>query len=976
MDGSDGRQYPRLVGDAGGTIVGRRVELAALEARLDHLARGVGGLIVELAGEPGIGKSRLLAELRTRAAGRGMIVLAGTASEFEGEIPFGLFVDALDETVRGLSKRDLEALGSQAAQELAAVFPSLGGRLGVRTVGVQVERYRTHRAVRALLEALAARTPLVLALDDVHWADPASAELLASLLGRPPRGPALVVLAFRPGQVGSRLAQALSSAVREGTGERIDLGPLTVAEAVELLGGGSGDVEPLYRDSGGNPFFLQQLARAGGFLQARSSIPLEDLGVPAAVRAALSEELSQLSPRARSMVEAASVVGDPFEADLAAEVAGVHQAEGLAALDELLAKDLVRLAEPPRFRFRHPIVRRAVYNSTSGGWRVGAHGRAARALARRGASVTARAHHVARSARMGDRGAVALLTEAGTRAAPRAPASAAAWFEAALRLMAHDDPGRPELLVAAATAQASAGRLEESRGRLLEALDQLPALATPTRIRLTTLLASLERLLGRHADARERLHRALRGLSDRRTPEAAALTMELAVDAFFASEFDLVLRWAVEAREAASASGATAVYAAATALVAHARYTRGKTAEAVRLMEDAGETFDGLSQEALASYLDAAYYLGWGEYFVERFDHAIRHLERGVAVSRWTGQGRLLVATMLVLALAQVARGRVAQALDLAEAGLEASHLTGGPQALSYALRVRCWVALMAGDLETAVRAGQEALEQARLVDQSIHGVAAGWRFAAALLEAGEPTRAREVILGTGGGPDLPLPEPGQRCMSYEVLTRAELAVGRVAAARQWAERGEEAGRELSLPMATAAVRRAQAAVRLAEGRPAKAAELALAAAALAEEVGAVVEAARSRTLAGRALAQSGQREEALHQLSRAEADLAASGAEGFRREAAAELRRLGRRVRKRPAASVGLSSLTEREQEIAALVAEGWTNRQVATRLFISEKTVETHVSHILAKVGVQTRTGLAARVMSERRGQPFSSA
>jgi DNA-binding NarL/FixJ family response regulator len=282
----------------------------------------------------------------------------------------------------------------------------------------------------------------------------------------------------------------------------------------------------------------------------------------------------------------------------------------------------------------------------------------------------------------------------------------------------------------------------------------------------------------------------------------------------------------------------------------------------------------------------------------------------------------------------------------------------------------------MAGDLETAVRAGQEALEQARLVDQSIHGVAAGWRFAAALLEAGEPTRAREVILGTGGGPHLPLSEPGQRCMSYEVLTRAELAVGRVAAARRWADRGEEAGRELSLPMATAAVRRAQAAVLLAEGRPAKAAELALAAGALAEEVGAVVEAARSRTLAARALAQSGQREEALHQLSRAEADLAACGAEGFRREAAAELRRLGRRVRKRPAASAGLSSLTEREQQIATLVAEGWTNRQVATRLFISEKTVETHVSHILAKVGVQTRTGLAARVLSERRGQPFSSA
>jgi tetratricopeptide (TPR) repeat protein len=145
---------------------------------------------------------------------------------------------------------------------------------------------------------------------------------------------------------------------------------------------------------------------------------------------------------------------------------------------------------------------------------------------------------------------------------------------------------------------------------------------------------------------------------------------------------------AAEAREAASASGAMAVYAAATALVFHADYTRGRIAQAVRLMEEAGEAFDDLSEEALGSYLDAAYYLGWGEYFLERFDHAVHHLERGVAVSRRTGQGRLLVAMMLVLALALVARGRLADALDLAEEGLEASRLTGGPQALSYALRV------------------------------------------------------------------------------------------------------------------------------------------------------------------------------------------------------------------------------------------------------------------------------------------------
>ena len=136
------------------------------------------------------------------------------------------------------------------------------------------------------------------------------------------------------------------------------------------------------------------------------------------------------------------MAGDPFEPELAAAAAGTSEASAMDAVDELLRLDLVRQTDVPRrFRFRHPLVRRAVYEATPGGWRLGAHERCAEALAARGATAAARAHHVERSAREGDVGAVAVLREAGEAAARLAPASAARWFAEALRLLPRDRAG-------------------------------------------------------------------------------------------------------------------------------------------------------------------------------------------------------------------------------------------------------------------------------------------------------------------------------------------------------------------------------------------------------------------------------------------------------------------------------------------------------------------------------------------------------
>ena len=183
--------------------------------------------------------------------------------------------------------------------------------------------------------------------------------------------------------------------------------------------------ELFYEESGGNPFYLEQLARAPTEAVPRAAgadVSLAGLQVPPMVAAALTEELSLLAEPVRRVLDGASVAGDPFEVDLAAAAADLAETDVLDAIDDLARLELVRETDMPRrFRFRHPIVRRAVYESTPEGWRIGSHERVAAALADRGAPPSARAHHVERSARYGDLAAVAVLKDAGEEARLQRP---------------------------------------------------------------------------------------------------------------------------------------------------------------------------------------------------------------------------------------------------------------------------------------------------------------------------------------------------------------------------------------------------------------------------------------------------------------------------------------------------------------------------------------------------------------------------
>jgi ATP/maltotriose-dependent transcriptional regulator MalT len=968
-------------------LVGRADELGELERALSELDRGRPAAL-EVAGEPGIGKSRLLAELVSRANARGHLVLSGTAAELERDLPFWVFVDAIDEYLQSLEPRRTDALGDETRSALALVFPSQARFASSRGSDLH-QRYRSHRAARELLERLTATGPLVLVLDDMHWADSASVELLGSLLRSPPDAPVLIVAAIRPRQAPERLSAALERARRAGTVTRLALGTLTGVEARQLLDVSIDDptAAALYEDSGGNPFYLEQLARS---LERRAASGtattgrfLADLNVPPLVAAALAEEIAGLPDAARRVLQGAAVAGDPFDPELATAAAGATPASSLDCLDELLRLDLIRQTDVPRrFRFRHPLVRRAVYESAPGGWLLGAHERSADALAARGVNVARRAHHVERAGRQGDAVAIATLREAGEAAAHRAPASAAAWFAGALRLLPDDAPAeeRVELLLARAGALATCGHFAEGHAAILESIELVPEDALGLRVRLTTACAGIEHLLGHHADANRRLTHALEGLEDRDSPEAAALMIELALDGVYRMEFEQTSLWAGRALEIARSLGDGPLTASAAATLAWGAGLSGATSAAETHRAEAAELVDSLSDQELALRLDAAVNLAGAELYLDRFDATGRHAERVITVANATGQPAFVPFAFMLLAWARMLQGRLSEGGEMLDTALEEARLLGNDHTLAGLLLNRSLTALAAGDLEIAVSAAEESVELTRGMESGLVPAATGLALAAALLETGDPKLggAVELLLERSGGAGLPfMPGTSFRAKWLELLTRCWLALGRPDEAERAAASAEDTAASAgALAMATAMADRAAAVVALASGDAAAAAARALTSAAVADEVGLPVEAALSRALAGRALAHAGQPEQAVAQLERAAAAFHDCGARRYRDAADHELRRLGihvhRRTRRGAPGEVGVGALTDRERQVAELVVDRQTNVEIAETLFLSPKTIETHLRNIFRKLDVDSRVEVARTVEAAARRGP----
>ncbi|MFI7600487.1 BTAD domain-containing putative transcriptional regulator [Actinoplanes sp. NPDC049681] len=797
----------------GGLLVGRGGELSALEDLL-----GAGGPdaapMVAISGDPGIGKTSLLRQFARHAQRCGRTVAWGRAAEYEQHVPFAVITDALADlaTPQGLPADDLallhEILPMTGRPPGDTVAPALGG-----------ERFRLHRAVRTFLEAVAGSSGLVVVLDDLHWADPGSAELLDHLLRHPPAGPVLLAVSYRPRQLSGRLRQGLVRAVADGTVRSLELGPLAEADIGELLPAGlSGSRRhELYEASGGNPFYVQALARAVVSRVAPDRAGAPD-ALPTQVQVALAAELDALTPAEARVAWAAALAPEVAEPELVARTAELPVDEVLAALDRLVAYDILRVSPlRDRFQFRHPLLRRATYESADPGWRVAAHARAAEFLREHGAALAEQAHHLERCASRGDLGAVEVLRQAGAALLDSNPGVAGHWFGTAMRLLPDTAAAagtRMELLSARAHALAVTGRLRESRQTLHDLLHLVPAAAAEPRASLVALCAGIERLLGRHAEANALLAAEVAALPPTAGRAAATLLLGLASDFTTVDDDGSGGRdpdRPASAVAAARLAGDRPLLAAAlaTSVLEDQRAGRASGDIGNRLTE-AAALVDAMPDAEVAQLLHGVAWLATAELCQDRPFDAQRHAERALQTARSSGQTTLVGQIHALRACVHRALGDLPEAARCLEDARDAAALLDTDELTALVLAYQCTVTVLQGDLDHGLRLGKEAVAVAGNRSGYFAGTAAG-ALALALLHAGDPAGCVTTLLGDGAELDVRRIDPLSRSAWFLLLAQADAARGRPEQAMTWAERAQAEAGAGDSPKRTGSARLARA---------------------------------------------------------------------------------------------------------------------------------------------------------------------
>ncbi len=664
-------------------LVGRDTEIARLVAVLE--APGEHPLVV-LRGEAGIGKTRLVGVIAEEALRRRFEVLRGTATELEYDVPMGLFTQALSLPV------DSES------------------------------RETRWQRLRSTLERTGRR--VVIVLDDVHWADPTSVELLELLVRRPPDLPHVLVVSLRPGPVADGVLAAARAVARDTT--VVEVTRLGREAAETMLGEGwtAAERAGLVELSGGNPLFLEELARAG-----RTD------AVPPSIVAAVSAELAALDEPARRLLNAGALLGDPFDVDLARMTARLELPVALTAIDVLLRRSLVRGATDLRaFSFRHPVVRSAVYEGQPYADRVAGHERAAEVLAAVDAPVMEQARHVAVTASPGDLESAALLRRAAALVRPGAPTVAADWLLAAKRAAQGTDL---TLYSELAEALVQSGRLDEALAVAEEGLTGGGVEAERTR--LTLVAGTVERLLGRQEASRRRL---TRGLGDV-TGDPGALKLALALSDYERGDYDGLRR---RAEEAFHESGDRLVVGVAAALLALDRQFAGRTAESTELSDRAVAAVQDATEAELTTHAEVLIGAAWALVAIERLEDALTMSRRASQAARRAGNGAVEVPLLIAEVLCLGLLGRTAEATEAADRTELAARLVHNDQSVQWALWMRAWVLLEGGDVDTALLAARESVELAERLDDTALTTIARTVLGAVLLAAGRPGEAEPLL--------------------------------------------------------------------------------------------------------------------------------------------------------------------------------------------------------------------------------------
>lgn len=893
-------------------MIGRERELR----RLAQLASAREPAVAILAGEPGIGKTRLVHELLATLPAQ-TVVLVGQAEPGSLSRPYEVLLDAVD----GRPEVDEEQLAALADPRRSPV-----------------ERLHTGLAMVADLIGDAAA---VVVFEDLHWVDSESAALFERIADQ--RGPRLLIGTYRPDEVTRRQPAAglLARMERRHAVTHVRLDRLTPAQTAALLAAATGAPAPLraatalHHRTGGNPFFLEELLRAlpGYEVEALVEQPL-----PWSLADVLRRQVDDLEPVSRRIVEAAAVLGHRVPFDLLADVTGAGEDELIAVLRDLVVQGVLVESGEDEFAFRHALVREAIAGQMLGRQRRRLHEAALDVLLSKGGGSDPAlvAHHARGAGRYDD-----MIAAAG-RGAALYLSIGSAYQALQLAEMGLDEvPDDTGLLAAAARAAWLAGLLDDAlrHGRRWRDL----AVTTTDRAESLYLLVRIA-WESRETGEMSALTRDIETLIAQLPPgadQARAMTA-IAQSTYLRDELDAALLWADRALALADEFDLPAVRLAALVEKGSTLTERPQTAAQGR--------------EILSALVDEA----------EKADEwvlaarALNNLVHGEPPSSPAEHAETLE------------RMRV----DAERAGFESL-------AVGTYFQGRARLALRAGDLDAAIAALEEGREQDRSYQRrgrwaDFHGV-----FLAGLyLEAGELDRVDQLLTSLAALPDNPPTTiPGLAfhlaCRRAD-LPRAEATLDELLAGlveQPWRS-GEQAHDLISAALAAGLpahrLDRAAAALLDAEVwdafRTLVEAQLAEAHGRHAEALTGYLSIAEAHILgpavrgtvhvgAARCLLAGDRREEASAQVEAAGPLLA--GWRGWRVAQLGEVRaRLGLAPADAPPAVTGVAALTPREREVAVLVSDGLTNTELARRLYISPKTAAVHVSNILRKLGVSSRT------------------
>jgi len=613
-------------------ICGREAEIQALGEALDRVASG-GPAIVLVEGEAGIGKTRLLAQVLQDARGRGMPVAAGRAEELERTRPFGVLASAFGCTRSSPDPRRAAIAGLLASQG--------AGDLGPITVTSDPGlRFRVVDAFTDLVEELALTGSLVIGLDDLQWADPSSLLTLGVLGRRLDYVPVGVIGCLRPSPRVAELDR-LAGALEAAGARHLILRPLT-GEAVTGLVAQAVAAEPGPRllaevaGAGGNPLFVTELLAAltqeGTIATAGGRAEVAETVLPPTLRLTILRRVSFLPETTLQALRSASILGSGFSLTDLATVTGRPAVDLSIVLGEAIRAGVLD-DDGARLRFRHDLIRDAIYEDLAGSVRRALHREAGQRLAQAGAPALQVAEHLARGATPGDPEAVAWLARAARHAAPRSPDIAANLLDRAVGLMSPGDPGRDGLLAERASSLMWAGRIADAQAtcRLLLGRDLDPSLEDTVRVCLGyALLAG-----GQARDGLCELERAFQSplLTGAERAEAQAWA---SLARLLLADLDGAAAAAAQAQPAAVAARDPLATSVAMTTLAQVSELRGDLGDALQIIDDAVRLADQ-SPGRLGHRFPVHDFRAYILITLDRLDEASSTLEVGTRISEELG---------------------------------------------------------------------------------------------------------------------------------------------------------------------------------------------------------------------------------------------------------------------------------------------------------------------------------------------------